>query len=146
MYMCVCVGVYCMFLFYFRDRERFSQSVRSTVAGLPLSFLFCFVFPAKVQTCFTLSNGIKNLVFPFTFCHSKQRWRQRQLWMLAGLFPLCPCHRILIAFTRVSFLYYASVSIRSRVFWLLEELLHQLHWRSWHTVCFESNIAMCVFF
>lgn len=65
--------------------------------------------------------------------------------MLAGLFPLCVWHRILVAFTRFSFLYYASVSIQSPVFWLLEELLHQLCWRSWHTVCFESSIAMYIF-
>lgn len=44
------------------------------------------------------------------------------------------------------FLYYASVSIPSLVFWLLEELLHQLRWRSWRAVCFDSNVAMRVFF
>lgn len=58
------------FFFFFLTDAPFSQ----------IFFFFCksWAIPRA---------GNRNLVFPFTFCHSKQRWRVL-LWVLAGLFPL----------------------------------------------------------
>lgn len=60
------------FFFFFFD-GRSSQSV------------FFFFFPAKVEQYQELVT--ETWFFPFTFCHSKQRWRVL-LWVLAGWFPL----------------------------------------------------------
>lgn len=142
----MCTSILCFFLlpiisiyFFWQRLQLVSQKHSCWTSTGVLLICFCF-FPAKVQKCFTLSN---TWFFPsHSDILSGVGSGCSECWPV--LFPLCLCHRILVAFTRLSFLYYVSVSIRSLVFWLLEELLHQLCWISWHAECFGSNIAMCV--